>query len=310
MKKRKMRIGFLWLSSFLLIVFFAHATEAIPLLISATKTVTLGGLTFDDDDLVVYDTDTKISELFFDGSAFFGHNEDIDGVAFLDDGSIVLSTKSSAQIGDIHFNNEDIVQIVNLTTPTTGTARLYFDGSDYFDKNEDIDAVTVLSNGNILLSTKNKATIGGVTFHKNDLVEFNPFTGNASMFFDGSDFFGDGDGWHHGGQNNIDAVSVIDSDTIVISTSKTARIGDFIFNDEDLILIDWSDSADVLVELYFVGSEHFDDAHRADIDAFAIVGYAGGTPIPEPTTIALLGIGLIGLAGAAARRRRKKKAKS
>ena len=301
MKRKYIKNKLLWLSSFVLIFLVVHTAEAVPLLLSTTKTVSIGGIEFKDDDLVKYDADSKVGTLFFDGSAFFNHNEDIDAVSVIAENSIVLSTKSSAKIGSLKFKDEDLVRI-DLTSPTTGTASLYFDGSEYFDKNEDVDAVSVLPNGSILLSTKNKATINGTTFYKEDLVLLDT-GGNATLFFDGSKFFKSGYGWHHGGHNNIDAVSVIDSDSIVISTAKRAKIGDFIFEDEDLILIDdLINPAEGVASMYFDGSVHFDNAQRADIDAVALA-QVGGEPIPEPTTMALLGIGLAGLGGRYVRRR-------
>ncbi len=303
MKRKCIKHKLLWLSSFVLIFLVVHTAEAVPFLLSTNKTATIGELTFNDGDLVKYDN--GVATLFFDGSAFFGH-KDIDSVSFLDADSIVISTKSSAKIGDLKFKDEDLVQI-DLTSPTTGTASLYLDFDAHFKKNEDVDAVTVLSNGNILLSTKNRATIGDLTFYKNDLVVFDRTSGTASLFFEGSEIFDDGHGWHHGGHNNIDAVSMIDSETIVISTAKKAKIGGFIFEDEDLILIDLSNLSETIATMYFDGSEHFDNAHRADIDAVALA-QVGGEPIPEPTTMALLGIGLVGLAGGAVRRKWKQKA--
>ncbi len=121
MKRKYIKNKLLWLSSFVLIFLVVQTAEAVPLLLSTTKTVSIGGIEFKDDDLVKYDADSKVATLFFDGSAFFNHNEDIDAVSVIGEDSIVLSTKSSAKIGSLKFKDEDLVRI-DLTSPTTGPA--------------------------------------------------------------------------------------------------------------------------------------------------------------------------------------------
>lgn len=163
--------------------------------LTTEASATLGGLTFEQDDLVEYNPNTDVANLIFDGSEIFDLNEDIDAASVLPDGNLVLSTESGADIGDLSFEDGDLVEY----DFETGTATLFFD-EDLFSLNEDIDAVSVLDNGNIVLSTLGEATLGGLTFDEDDLAEFNPTTGLATLYFDDTNF---------SGPENIDAVSVV-----------------------------------------------------------------------------------------------------
>ncbi len=164
---------------------FAH------LLLSTTNKAKLGGVTFKKGDLVevAYDyvTNTVIgAELFFNGALFSKKGTDIDAVWYLPDTEeIVFSTKKKSKLGGLRFRNGDLVQY----NPATGMASLLF-SQDMFLGNANIDAVQCLGNGEILLSTKKRATLGGLTFGGGDVVKYNPDTDLATLHFDGSNFSG------------------------------------------------------------------------------------------------------------------------
>ena len=150
----------------------AGVANANTIILSETTNGTIGtnNLSYEDEDLVALNTATNTASLFLDGDTVFTNEEDIDAAHLLANGNILLSTTTSASIGGLNFADEDIV----LYNPTTMMASLFLDGSTIFSGDEDINAFSLLSNGNYVLSTTTNANINGFMFEDEDLVEYNP----------------------------------------------------------------------------------------------------------------------------------------
>ena len=260
-------------------VLILGAAAATPvnatIILSTDATETIGGLTFYDGDLAEYNPTTDTATLYFDEN-LFSSGGDIDAIHVLDNGNIILSTASSATLGGLSFNDGDLVEY----NPTTDTATLFFSES-LFSGDEDIGAVHILDSGNIILSTMDGATLGGLSFTDGDLIEYNPTTNTATLFFDGILF---------DGSEDIDAVHILENGNIIVSTVGAAMLGGLTFQNGDLA--EYNPTADIAT-LYFSESLF---SNNSNIDGVYI------TTVPEPATIALLGLG--GAVVLAARRRR------
>jgi hypothetical protein len=186
------------------------------IILSTDNTETLGGLTFSNDALAEYNTTTDTATLYFDGG-LFGGPSDIDAVHVLDNDNIILSTAAGTTLGGLTFGKGDLVEY----DPITDTATIFLNENLFSSVQPNIDAAYIHDNGNIILSTSGNATLGGLSFGKDDLIEYNPITDLASMFFDGNLF---------SGKENIDSVHLLSSGNIVLSTAGAATLGGLSFS--------------------------------------------------------------------------------
>ncbi len=109
----------------------------------------------------------------------------IEWAAGIDEGcGPIISTDSDAILGGLSFTDIDLVKY----DATNYTASLFFDGS-LTTLSADIDAVHVLDNSHIMLSTNSSTTLGGVSFGGDDLVDYDPVADTATLIFDGSILF-------------------------------------------------------------------------------------------------------------------------
>jgi len=219
------------------------------LVFSTSGDANIGGVYMDNDDLVEYSPATDAATTILNGDDFFQNDEDINALGQLDNGNVIFSTSGNARIGSLNIDDDDVV----VYNPSTGAADIYFSGSHFLSGNEDADAVCVLSNGHIVLSTTGNATIGSLSFSDGDLVEYNPGTGTAIRLFSESKFDGNED---------IDGVQVFDDGVIVFSTTSNAEIDGLQFTPADLVAYDpVGDSAWMLFRGYSYfsnGSENID----------------------------------------------------
>ncbi len=164
------------------------------------------GVTIDDSDIVKF-TAASLGEntagsfsLHFDGSdvGLSTNGEDIDGLASLPDGSLLISTVGNFNASGNSGNDEDILQFTptSLGSNTAGSLSFFVDGSDIGLGSEDVDAFGVDAIGDLFFSTTNNFSVSGVSGADEDVFGFTPSsTGTATsgnfaseLFFDGSQF--------------------------------------------------------------------------------------------------------------------------
>jgi len=202
---------------------------------------TVGGLVVANEDIVSFDGATGF-ETSFDGSDVGLSTLRIDAFAWLDADSLLLSFDAPASVPGIAetIDDSDIVwfDAASLGTATSGAFGLYFDGSDVglTTNAHDVDAVELLPDGRLLLSTTGSAAVSGVTTRDEDLLAFTPTSlgdvtaGRFSLSFDGSDV-GLGDTGE-----DVDAAAVDASGRIYLSTLDVFAVPSVSGGDEDVFV--------------------------------------------------------------------------
>ncbi len=159
----------------------------------------IGGVQFDDADLIEYNPNTGAANIYFISESSFDDDfEDISGVSTLDNGNIIFSTLTDASIGGVGFTDGDLVEY----DITTNTVSVLVDEADIFDDGDgDIYGIHANADGTFLLSAVADEMVSGTMFLDGDIFLYDPATDTASLYFSEASF---------GGQNqDIDAIFVI-----------------------------------------------------------------------------------------------------
>jgi hypothetical protein len=214
----------------------------------------IGGLTYTDGDVVIYDSEADVATLFF-AETNFDLNADVDAFHLLPDGTFLLSTLFNGRtLGGLTFNDGDLVQY----DPVLDKASIFVLSEASFGGPADISAITLAPDGDLLLSTREVTSLGGVTFTDGDIVRYDIDTGTAAIVVPGTAIFDDGLG-------DLSSLHLLPDGTFLLSfASSTEVISGTTFNDGDIVLYD--PVADTAVAV-FQETQFTDGSTLHEIDA-------------------------------------------
>lgn len=139
---------------------------------------TVDGVVFADEDIIVMDGPTGRWSHFLDGSDLgFGSDVGIDGFHLVDDGRVLISLDGPAELpGAGPVDGADVIEFspTSVGSDTAGALSVYFDGSEH--GLDEVDAVALDPDGNLLVSTGGTAALGSVTVAGHDVLSFDGTT--------------------------------------------------------------------------------------------------------------------------------------
>jgi uncharacterized protein YjiK len=245
----------------------------VSLFLSLTNNATVGGVSSADEDILSFDGSSWAR--FFDGSQVGLGSVDLDAFYLLDADSILMSFGSQITIPSLGVVNPyDIVQFdaTSLGAVTSGAFTMYFNGSDVklTTSDENIDALILLPDGRLLVSTAGSFSVSGTSGQDEDLLAFTPTvlgantSGTWAMYFDGSDV------GLTAGDEDVDAVEIAANGEIYLSTLGNFAVTGVSGADED-VFVCTPNSLGATTACTFSPALYFDGSLRGlssnDVDA-------------------------------------------
>jgi hypothetical protein len=215
-------------------------SAAGSLYLTLRSAATVSGVSATNEDVLF--TDGASFSLAFDGSDVGLSALRIDAFSWLDADSLVFSFDTPGSVPGIvgTVDDSDVVRFDanSLGARTSGVFSLLVDASDLGLSADahDLDAVEMLPDGSLLLSTTGALGVAGVNAADADLVRFVPTSlggltaGRLSLYFDGSDI-----GLTATGED-VDAAAVDSSGRIYLSTVDAFSVTGVSGQDEDVVV--------------------------------------------------------------------------